>query len=76
MKNIINCFKYMLICILTILMFCCFVFTLFFGIASINAIVHASFLQIIALFSLFALFCIVGNSFMSATERLYKSVRR
>lgn len=75
MKNFMVCFKYLLICILTMLMVCCFVFTLFFGIASINSVVQASFLQIVALFSFFITSGMLGNSFMLAAERLYKSIR-
>ena len=75
MKNFINCFKYLLICVSTALMICCFVFTLFFGIASLSALVQASFLQIVALFSFFITFGMIGDSFMLVAERLYKSTR-
>lgn len=70
-----KCFKYMLISMLLAIMFSCFVFALFFGIATIAAITQMSLRCFIVLFSFCYLFGLAGNSFMVIAGQLYASVR-
>ena len=70
-----KCFKYMLISVLLAVMLSCFVFALFFGIATIAAITQMSLRCFIVLFSFCYLFGLAGNSFMTVADQLYTSVR-
>ena len=70
-----KCFKYVLISVLLAVMLGCFIFALFFGIATIAAIAQMSLQYFIVLFSFCYLFSIAGNSFLTITTQLYESVR-
>jgi hypothetical protein len=74
-KNIIKYSKYILMCLMTAIMFLCFTAALLFGIASISAISQATITELIVLVSFCYLFSLVGNSLLDAAGMLYKSVR-
>jgi hypothetical protein len=50
----------------------CFVFALFFSVATLGAVTQASFIQVSILLSLCVVFCVIGNGFLTATELLCK----
>jgi hypothetical protein len=60
--------------LLAVVLFC-FIFALFFGIATAAAITQMSVQHFIVLFSFCYLFGLAGNSFMTVAGQLYTSVR-
>ena len=74
--NFIKIFNYIFMCLAIAAMLGCFTFTLFFGIASINAITQVGFAQFIVLLILCATFSVIGNGFMYAAGTLYDNVRK
>jgi hypothetical protein len=76
MKNIILCFKYVLMSISAIIMLGCLAFALLFGIASISAINQTCIDQLIVLCSFCYLFSLAGSWFLTITNQLYESTRR
>lgn len=67
---------YLLMAAAATLMLISFVFTLFFGVATLGAIAQLSFIQLIVLMSFSIVFSIAGSSFLTLTELLYSKVRR
>jgi hypothetical protein len=76
MKIFVKPAKYFLLCTVAAVALVCFIFAMFFGVASTLSIAKVGLPEFIVLVAFFVLFVIAGNSFITVADILYCSIRR